>query len=150
MEIVSRNHGMMKDRGLDRLRKSAVFQSIRNSFNLDEDDAFALTIMRKLSDILPQDNCKIEPGNAEKIIRERFGLGSGIEDIMTAISSWAGHGMVYEHISIPSWIQNVLPDDPMPSCLAVKDFSLSETAGYLEMDSRIVSVIRHAISAKPR
>lgn len=148
MEIVSRNHGMMKDRGLDRLRKSAIFQSIRSSFNLDEDDAFALTIMRKLSDILPHDNCKIELGNAEKIIRERFGLGSGIEDIMTAISSWAGHGMVYEHISIPFWIQNVLPDDPMPSCLAVKDFPLSETAGYLEMDSRIVSVIRHAIPAR--
>lgn len=64
MEIVSRNHGMMKDRGLDRLRKSAVFQSIRSSFNLDEDNALALTITRKLSDILPHDNSKIEPGNA--------------------------------------------------------------------------------------
>lgn len=92
MEIVSRNHGMMKDRGLDRLRRSAVFQSIRSSFNLNDNDTIALTIMRKLS--------------------------------------------------------NILPDNPMPSCLAVKDFPLSEAAGYLEMDSRIVSVIRHAVSVR--
>lgn len=148
METVSRNHGMMKDSGLDRLRKSAVFQSVRSSFSLDEDDAIALTIIRKLSDIFSHDRRKIETENASEIIRERFGLSTGINDIMKTVASWAAYGNVYEHISIPSWIQNILPGDPMPSCLDAKELSLSETAGYLEMDSRIVSVIRHAISAR--
>ena len=148
METVSRNHGMMKDSGFDRLRKSAVFQSVRSSFCLDEDDAIALAIIRKLSDIFSHDRRKIETENASEIIRERFGLGTDLNDIMKTVASWAGYGNVYEHISIPSWIQNILPGDPMPSCLEAKELSLSETAGYLEMDSRIVSVIRHAISAR--
>ncbi len=56
--------------------------------------------------------------------------------------------MVYKHISIPSWIKHILPEDPMPSCLTAKDIPLSETAGYLEMDSHIASVIKHAISSR--
>lgn len=67
---------------------------------------------------------------------------------METISSWVGYGLVYEHILIPSWIQNTLPDDPMSSCFAAKKLPLSETAGYLELDSYIPSVIRHAISAR--
>ena len=147
MEIISRIHAL-KDNGIERIRKSSIFQSIRSNFALTEKDAIALAIIRQLADSLPADLRAMTPEQAEEAIRKRLGSGIDIKDVMEAISSWTENGMVYKRISIPSWIKHILPEDPMPSCLTAKDIPLSETAGYLEMDSHIASVIKHAISSR--
>lgn len=148
MEIVSRIHSILKDDGVERIKKSSTFQSIRSNFVLTEKEAIALAIIRQLSDSLPTDSCNMTQEQAEDIIKKRFGLGLDIKAVMEAITSWTENGLVYKHISIPSWIKHILPEDPMPSCLTANNPHLSETAEYLEMDSHIASVIKHAISSR--
>lgn len=147
METVSRNRNMMKDSSIERIKRTSIFLSIRNSFNLTDKDAIALAIIRQLADSLPADLHAMTPEQAEEAIRKRLGSGIDIKDVIEAISSWTENGMVYKHISIPTWIKHILLGDPMPSCLTTMDSPLSEAAGYLEMDSRIASVIKHAISS---
>ena len=86
MEIISRIHAL-KDNGIERIRKSSIFQSIRSNFALTEKDAIALAIIRQLADSLPADLRAMTPEQAEEAIRKRLGSGIDIKDVMEAISS---------------------------------------------------------------
>lgn len=136
-----------EEKGLRRIRNSAEYRIIKESFRLSDEDAAALTVLRKLSSIVPASSRTMDSDVAQSFIRDKLRFTSDeLSAVMRDIASWTG-SICFSDFIVPHWIRHILPDDPKPSFISAQKEDISEVGDYLEMDSSIVPLLRYIISS---
>ena len=141
-------HRSNKEDGLKRIKNLSEYRIIRERFHLSEEDATALTVLRKLSSIVPESSRIIASDMAASFMHDKLHLAPDASAaVIRNIASWTRRNSFCKDFIVPHWIRHILPDDPKPSFLSAGEENISEIGSYLEIDRSIVPLIRHIISS---
>ena len=148
METTFSVHRYDERDSLKRIRNSAEYRIIKESFLLSDEDAAALAVLRKISSIIvPTSSRTMDSDVAQSFIRDKLRFTSEeLSAVMRDIASWTG-SICFSDFIVPHWIRHILPDDPKPSFLSAQREDISEVGDYLEIDSSVVPLLRHIISS---
>ena len=134
--------------GLWLIRNSSEYRIIREMFQLSDDDTAALTVLRKLSSIVPESSRTIASDEAESFLHDKLHLTTDSSlAVIRNIAPWTRKNIFSKDFIVPHWIRHILPDDPKPSFISSAEADISEIGSYLEIDRSIVPLIRHIISS---